>query len=84
MPFRRILFPIDFSKAAVAMVPAVSAMARRFDATVTVLNAFYEVPKYVLMPSPLAFRFPILQPSRNFVESARSISWSFPEHTSQT
>jgi nucleotide-binding universal stress UspA family protein len=50
MPFRRILFPIDFSKAAVAMVPAVSAMARRFDATVTVLNAFYEVPKYVLMP----------------------------------
>ena len=50
MRFRRILFPIDFSKAAVAMVPAVSAMARQFDATITVLNAFYEVPKYVLMP----------------------------------
>jgi nucleotide-binding universal stress UspA family protein len=40
MPFRRILFPVDFSEAAVAMVPYVREMAGRFGATVTLLNAF--------------------------------------------
>ena len=50
MPFRKILFPIDFSETTTAMVPHVTEMARRFNATVTVLNAFNLVDDYVLAP----------------------------------
>lgn len=50
MPFRRILFPVDFSEATTAMVPYVVELARRFDATVTLLNAFNLVPDYSLAP----------------------------------
>jgi nucleotide-binding universal stress UspA family protein len=49
-PLRRILFPVDFSPASVAMVPSVIEMAKRFDATVTVLNAFNLVHEYSLAP----------------------------------
>ncbi len=48
---RRILFPIDFSKACVAMAPSVREMAQRFRASVTVLNAFNAVPEYIYGPS---------------------------------
>ncbi|HEY6847242.1 MAG TPA: universal stress protein [Terracidiphilus sp.] len=48
MPFRKILFPIDFSDATIAMVPSVREMAQGFDATVTVLNAFNLVHEYSL------------------------------------
>ena len=51
MPFHRILFPVDFSEAAIAMVPSVIEMARRFDAAVTVLNAFNLIRDYSLAPS---------------------------------
>ena len=51
MPFQRILFPVDFSEATIAMVPSVIEMARRFDAAVTVLNAFNLVRDYSLAPS---------------------------------
>ena len=50
MPFRKILFPIDFSEAAVALVPHVREMAQRFSAAVTVLNAFNLVSDYGLAP----------------------------------
>jgi nucleotide-binding universal stress UspA family protein len=52
-PFRKILFPIDFSDAAAAMVPYVAEMAQRFNATVTVLNAFDAVADFSLAPSLL-------------------------------
>jgi len=51
MPFHRILFPVDFSEATIAMVTSVIEMARRFDAAVTVLNAFNLVRDYSLAPS---------------------------------
>jgi nucleotide-binding universal stress UspA family protein len=51
MPFHRILFPVDLSEAAIAMVPSVIEMARRFDAAVTVLNAFNLIRDYSLAPS---------------------------------
>lgn len=50
MAFRRILFPVDFSGAAIAMVPAVREIANRFEAHVTVLNAFNLVREYNLAP----------------------------------
>lgn len=48
MPFRRILFPVDFSDATLAMAAPVKEMAQRFDATITVLNAFHRAPDYIL------------------------------------
>jgi nucleotide-binding universal stress UspA family protein len=48
--FRKILFPIDFSDATTAMVPTVIEMAQRFDAAITVLNAFNLVHEYSLAP----------------------------------
>jgi nucleotide-binding universal stress UspA family protein len=50
MAFQRILFPFDFSEAAMAMTPSVIAMAQRFNASVTVLNAFHQTPGYILIP----------------------------------
>lgn len=50
MPFDRILFPVDFSEASEAMVGDVIALARRFDAAVTLLHAFNEVPDHHLAP----------------------------------
>ena len=50
MPLRRILFPVDFSEATTAMVPYVVEIAQRFDATVTLLNAFNLVTDYSLAP----------------------------------
>src|ERR1019366_7504854 len=44
MPFHRILFPVDFSEAAIAMVPSVIEMARR-------LNAFNLIRDYSVAPS---------------------------------
>jgi nucleotide-binding universal stress UspA family protein len=73
-PFRRILFPVDLSPAAVAMVPSVIEVAKRFDASVTVLNAFNLVHEYNLAPDfeftgdaePPAIEYsPALQALRN-------------------
>lgn len=50
MPFRKILYPVDFSEANIAMIPYVTEMAQRFDATVTVLNAFNLIHEYSLAP----------------------------------
>lgn len=48
--FRKILFPFDFSEAGKALTSSVVAMAERFQASVTVLNAFYMVRNYNLAP----------------------------------
>ena len=50
MLFQRILFPVDFSEAAVAMAPSVAAMASHCQASVTVLHAFHFAPDYVVAP----------------------------------
>jgi nucleotide-binding universal stress UspA family protein len=49
-PFRTILFPTDFSQAALEMVPYVKETAQRFNGHVTVLNAFDLVRDYILAP----------------------------------
>ena len=49
-PFSKILFPVDFSAATVAMVPYAVDMAQRFNATVTLLNAFDLVRDYGIAP----------------------------------
>jgi nucleotide-binding universal stress UspA family protein len=63
IPFRRILFPVDFSKACDATAPYVKAIARRHSAELTLLHAFelpplyfgdfgYAVPTPALVPDP--------------------------------
>jgi hypothetical protein len=49
--FRKILFPIAFSEAAVAMASSVREMAQRFNASVTVLNACNLAPEYISGPA---------------------------------
>ena len=46
LSFHRILFPVDFSEATVAMVPYVAEVAQRFGGIVTVLNAFDLIHDY--------------------------------------
>lgn len=48
--FNKILFPVDFSDACAALASDVSAMARKFDAVVTLLHAFDLVGAYNLAP----------------------------------
>ena len=48
--FQRILFPFDFSEPAKSLAASVAAMARRFDASVDVLNCFHFAPDYVVAP----------------------------------
>ena len=49
---RSILFPFAFSHTAAALAPSVNEMARRFDASVILVNAFNPVPEYVYGPAP--------------------------------
>ena len=49
-PIRTILFPTDFSKAVIEMVPYVREMAERFSAHVTVLHAFNLLHDYNWTP----------------------------------
>ena len=90
MPFRRILFPTDFSEATMAMVPDVKEMGRRFDAAVTVLNAFNLVPDYILAlastkarTTPNVPRYPILPFSKSFANSVNSVLRSFRARNSR-
>jgi nucleotide-binding universal stress UspA family protein len=47
---QRILFPIAFSNAADCMASSVREMAERFNATITILNAFNPLPEYFQGP----------------------------------
>lgn len=58
LPFREILFPVDYSPRCHAAVPAVAAMADHFGATITLLHS-YQVPVVIYgefmpvsMPAP--------------------------------
>lgn len=52
MHFRKILFPIAFSEPAAAIASSVREIARRFNARVTVLNAWNPAPEYISGPAP--------------------------------
>jgi nucleotide-binding universal stress UspA family protein len=49
--FSQNLFPVDYSDATTATVPAVKEIAQRFDSTITVLNAFNLVRECSLAPN---------------------------------
>jgi nucleotide-binding universal stress UspA family protein len=47
LPFRRILFPVDFSDACKAVVPYVNDMRKRYDVELTLVHAFVPAPLIV-------------------------------------
>jgi nucleotide-binding universal stress UspA family protein len=47
LPFKRILFPVDYSPAATAMVPYVTDMASHFSAELSVMHAYALRPAFV-------------------------------------
>jgi nucleotide-binding universal stress UspA family protein len=59
MPFRNILFPVDFSERSYAIAPHVQAVCRRFDAALTLLH-LVEVPvmAYGVPDAPVTFDDP--------------------------
>jgi len=59
MPFRNVLFPVDFSERSHAVVPHVQAVCRRFGSSLTLVH-YFEVPSmaYVAPEAPVVFDFP--------------------------
>jgi nucleotide-binding universal stress UspA family protein len=60
MPFKNILFPVDFSERSQAIVPHVRAVCKQFNARLTLLH-LVEVPimAYGAPDSPVTFDFPL-------------------------
>lgn len=60
MPFKNILFPVDFSDRSRAVAPHVLAVCRRFNASLTLLHLI-EVPvmAYGVPDAPVTFDFPL-------------------------
>ena len=47
LPFKKILFPVDYSPSCTAMVPYVKDMTRHFSAELTLVHAFALRPVFV-------------------------------------
>ncbi len=47
LPFKKILFPVDYSPSCIAMVPYVSDMVRHFSAELLVIHAYALRPMFV-------------------------------------
>ena len=80
LPFKKILFPVDYSPSCTAMVPYVKDMAQHFDADLTLLHAYALRPVFVnrdiedvLVYSDLAYADPkISKEARHFEEQRLS------------
>lgn len=78
LPFKKILFPVDYSPACTAMVPYVTDMARHFAAGITLVHAFALRPVFVnrdienvLVYSDLAYSDPQVLEEARHVEQQR-------------
>jgi nucleotide-binding universal stress UspA family protein len=60
MPFKNILFPVDFSERSQAIIPYVRAVCKQFNASLTLLHLI-EIPimAYGVPDAPVTFDFPI-------------------------
>ncbi len=67
IPFRRILFPVDYSEACLAIVPYVTAMARQFSSELTLVKAF-GVPTVDEMEVRIEGEWPIRVPEMDQIE----------------
>lgn len=72
LPFKKILFPVDYSPSCEAMIPYVKDMARQFSADVTLTHAYALQPAFVtrdpegsMVYSDLAYDPKLLEDARN-------------------
>ena len=68
LELRKILFPVDFSKRCAAIAGQVAAMARHFNAQVTLLN--------VVQTQPLWYGDPASPPFQVWIDPAETIQQS--------
>ena len=90
LPFKKILFPVDYSPACEAMVPYVEDMTRHFSADLALLHAYSLRPVYVnrdienvLVYSDLAYADPKIAEEARHTEEQRLSEFSaqvFPGH----
>jgi nucleotide-binding universal stress UspA family protein len=78
LPFKNILFPVDYSPSCTAMVPYVSDMTRHFSAELTLVHAFALRPVFVnrdienvLVYSDLAYADPKISEEARRIEEQR-------------
>jgi nucleotide-binding universal stress UspA family protein len=78
LPFKKILFPVDYSPSCTAMVPYVKDMAQHFNAELTLLHAYALRPVFVnrgvgnvLVYSDLAYADPKISEEARHIESQR-------------
>lgn len=78
LPFKKILFPVDYSPSCTAMIPYVKDMAQHFDAELTLLHAYALRPVFVnrdvenvLVYSDLAYADPKISEEARHIESQR-------------
>jgi nucleotide-binding universal stress UspA family protein len=78
LPFKKILFPVDYSPSCTAMIPYVKDMAQHFDAELSLLHAYALRPVFanrdvenVLVYSDLAYADPKISEEARHIESQR-------------
>jgi len=78
LPFKKILFPVDYSPSCTAMVPYVKDMTRQFSADLTLLHAYALRPVFVnhdiegvLVYSDLAYADPKISEEARAIEERR-------------
>ncbi len=94
LPFKKILFPVDYSPACNAVIPYVKDMAQHFSADLTLLHAYALRPAFinrdlegVLVYSDLAYADPKVAEEARRVEELRLIDFAantFPGRRVQT
>jgi nucleotide-binding universal stress UspA family protein len=79
MPFKKILFPIDFSERSLAIGPFVRALCDRFKSTLTLLHVVHVPPlAYGTIDSPVVFSYPLDQLIHDAEQRLRASATSFP------
>jgi nucleotide-binding universal stress UspA family protein len=89
LPFKKILFPVDYSASCAAMVPYVKDMTRHFAADLTLVHAFARSPAFVnrdiedvLVYSDLLYADPKVSADAHRIEEQRLSAFAaeeFPE-----
>ena len=94
LPFKTILFPVDYSPSCTAMIPYVKDMTRHFSAELTLVHAFALRPVFVnhdieniLVYSDLAYADPKISEEARRIEQQRLSEFAaktFPGHRVET
>ena len=86
LPFKKILFPVDYSASCAAMIPYVKDMTRHFSADLTLVHAFALRPVFVnrdiesvLVYSDLAYADPKISEETRHIEEQRLCAFATEE-----